>query len=174
MWVGRASEFIPRLRLANVTAATLSRFAAVTVVLVVTGSSAHAQASFPDAAELTGRLAPDHEQVTTVRKAAELWFTAYRASVSRVRGNVCNFDPSCSHYSQEAISELGFLRGIAMTGDRLIRCNHCLNPGDYPRGAVFVEDRGAKLLDLPEDHDMWWWFEGRTRPHREGLLDAAE
>ena len=35
----------------------------------------------------------------------------------------CGFEPSCSQFSKEAINELGFIRGIFLTADRLTRCN---------------------------------------------------
>lgn len=34
----------------------------------------------------------------------------------------CRFWPSCSAYAQQAIELNGFLRGIGMTGKRLLRC----------------------------------------------------
>ena len=35
----------------------------------------------------------------------------------------CNFVPSCSQFSAKAIGQLGALRGILLTSDRLQRCN---------------------------------------------------
>ena len=35
--------------------------------------------------------------------------------------DVCNFEPSCSHYGLEAIRRHGFL-GVLMTSNRLLRC----------------------------------------------------
>ena len=34
----------------------------------------------------------------------------------------CNFEPSCSHFGQEAIKRYG-AQGLLMTADRLLRCN---------------------------------------------------
>ncbi len=39
----------------------------------------------------------------------------------------CQFSPSCSNYGAEAIREYGVIRGVAMSADRIVRCN----PGAY-------------------------------------------
>lgn len=58
----------------------------------------------------------------------------------------CNFEPSCSAYSEEAIVRFGLLRGLTMTWSRLRRCNRpdvtckCLEP--VPQGFDDVETRG--------------------------------
>ena len=46
----------------------------------------------------------------------------YQANISRKLGNRCVFDPSCSHYSELAYREKGFLMGTKLTLKRLIRC----------------------------------------------------
>ena len=46
----------------------------------------------------------------------------------------CNFEPSCSAYAQEAISRFGLHRGLALSWNRIRRCNvrdcvgKCLEP----------------------------------------------
>lgn len=87
------------------------------------------------------------------------WFTGYRKTLSEVRGPVCNFSPSCSRFSQEAISKYGFAKGLLMTGDRLLRCHCCITPGDYARGTV--SDKGRTVyFDPVGDHSSW----GRWEP----------
>jgi len=83
--------------------------------------------------------------------AAGYWFKVYRTTLSKARGPVCNFNPSCSGFSQQAIEKYGFGTGLLMTTDRLLRCNQCLKPSSYPRGTVYTVD-GARLYDPPEDH----------------------
>ncbi len=39
----------------------------------------------------------------------------------------CPFDNSCSNYSKLAISRFGLLKGVALSADRLTRCNQFLN-----------------------------------------------
>jgi len=44
----------------------------------------------------------------------------------------CRFEPSCSHYAQEAIEEWGVYRGILMSIFRLARCHPFCEGGHDP------------------------------------------
>jgi len=46
----------------------------------------------------------------------------YQIKISKNLGNRCVFDPSCSHYSEMAYREKGFLRGTYLTIRRLLKC----------------------------------------------------
>jgi putative membrane protein insertion efficiency factor len=46
----------------------------------------------------------------------------YQVVVSPRLGNVCRYEPSCSHYAYEAIERHGALRGIGLSLRRLGRC----------------------------------------------------
>ena len=46
----------------------------------------------------------------------------YQVTLSRLDLPVCNFEPSCSHFAQDAIRERGAAIGILMASDRLQRC----------------------------------------------------
>jgi uncharacterized protein len=35
----------------------------------------------------------------------------------------CKYEPTCSRYALEAVTEFGVLRGIVLAGWRLLRCN---------------------------------------------------
>jgi uncharacterized protein len=48
---------------------------------------------------------------------------AYQLLISPLLLPSCRFEPSCSHYAQEAITEHGALRGIILTLKRLARCH---------------------------------------------------
>jgi hypothetical protein len=48
---------------------------------------------------------------------------AYQMTLSPLLGDRCKYYPSCSHYAIDAISEKGSLKGLALTGWRLLRCN---------------------------------------------------
>ncbi len=37
--------------------------------------------------------------------------------------NVCKYEPTCSHYAEEAINTHGIVKGIAMGAWRILRCN---------------------------------------------------
>jgi len=46
----------------------------------------------------------------------------YQRAISPGIGNVCRFEPSCSHYAYEAFERHGLLRGLWLTGRRLASC----------------------------------------------------
>jgi len=46
----------------------------------------------------------------------------YQAHISERLGNRCVFDPSCSHYSEMAFRQKGFIRGVIHTIKRLNKC----------------------------------------------------
>jgi putative membrane protein insertion efficiency factor len=48
---------------------------------------------------------------------------AYQLLISPLLLPSCRFEPSCSHYAQEAIAEHGALHGIILTLKRLKRCH---------------------------------------------------
>jgi putative membrane protein insertion efficiency factor len=37
--------------------------------------------------------------------------------------NACRFEPSCSHYTEEAVREYGVIKGILLGAWRILRCN---------------------------------------------------
>ncbi len=47
----------------------------------------------------------------------------YQACISSQDKPSCQFQLSCSHYSEQAIKKFGLLRGILMSSDRLQRCH---------------------------------------------------
>ncbi|WP_091854055.1 membrane protein insertion efficiency factor YidD [Marinobacter segnicrescens] len=68
----------------------------------------------------------------------------YRKTGGGIRwfGIDCNFEPSCSAYSEEAIRRFGLLRGLGLTWDRVRRCNRpdavckCIEPVRWDSGHV--------------------------------------
>lgn len=46
----------------------------------------------------------------------------YQKNISHRLGNRCVFDPSCSHYSEQAFRQFGFVKGTLLTIKRLKRC----------------------------------------------------
>ncbi len=74
-----------------------------------------------------------------------LLLKAYRRVVSPLYGQVCSFYPSCSAYGLEAVTVHGALKGSALTGWRILRCNPLTGGGVdpvpqarriWPQGAV--------------------------------------
>lgn len=63
----------------------------------------------------------------------------YRLLLKPWLGNACRFEPSCSAYAIEALQRHGALRGCALAGWRLLRCQPWCDggcdpvPGSFPR-----------------------------------------
>jgi len=68
----------------------------------------------------------------------------YQIFLGPVKGDFCEFYPTCSYYGFLAIKERGLL-GIVMTADRLHRCHHDLHFYD----TILVGDK-IKYLDVIE------------------------
>jgi putative membrane protein insertion efficiency factor len=70
-------------------------------------------------------------------------FRAYRVAIAPAIGNVCRFEPSCSHYSEEAIARFGLLRGLLLTLWRLLRCHPFARGGldPVPDRKFFAQER---------------------------------
>jgi putative membrane protein insertion efficiency factor len=68
------------------------------------------------------------------------FFRAYRVAISPAIGNVCRFEPSCSHYAEEAIERFGLLRGMFLAMGRILRCHPFARAGLDP-----VPGGGKKL-----------------------------
>jgi putative membrane protein insertion efficiency factor len=67
-----------------------------------------------------------------VRHVVALPIHAYRVLVSPLLGQRCKYHPSCSRYALDALREYGVLRGLVLTGWRLLRCNPWSHGGvDY-------------------------------------------
>jgi uncharacterized protein len=73
----------------------------------------------------------------------------YRLTLGGLLGGQCRFHPSCSAYAEEAIRDLGALRGVPLAAWRVLRCSPLTAGGvDYPpghalRAARAVEREGA-------------------------------
>ncbi|GIG54090.1 membrane protein insertion efficiency factor YidD [Demequina activiva] len=66
---------------------------------------------------------------------------AYQLLVSPLLGPRCKYYPSCSHYGLEAVRRHGAIKGFALAGWRVLRCNPWSNGG-----VDDVPERGAPLF----------------------------
>jgi len=74
----------------------------------------------------------------------------YKSIFSEQLSSTCGFTPSCSGFSNAAIHRYHFLKGLALTTDRLTRCNG--DAGEHSPGCMH-NPADATLFDFPEWHD---------------------
>ena len=67
---------------------------------------------------------------TLPRRALITLVRGYRFFLSPWLGSSCRFEPTCSHYTEQAIAKYGLLRGSWMGARRIARC-HPWSPGGY-------------------------------------------
>ena len=58
--------------------------------------------------------------------------TLYQRVISPALPRRCKYEPTCSSYAAQALREFGILRGLALAGWRLLRCNPFSNGGYDP------------------------------------------
>lgn len=69
------------------------------------------------------------EEKSFIRKYNPLSLTfssllfVYQRFISVQISSKCSFHPSCSNFSKECIKRYGILKGVALSADRLMRCN---------------------------------------------------
>jgi putative membrane protein insertion efficiency factor len=74
--------------------------------------------------------------VSAVRAIAVAPVRLYQQLISPLLPARCKYHPSCSEYAVTAVRRYGILRGSALAGWRLLRCN------PWSHGGVdFVEDQ---------------------------------
>ena len=44
-------------------------------------------------------------------------------AMTSITPRVCRYEPTCSHYAEQAVRRHGAVRGLALAGWRLLRCN---------------------------------------------------
>jgi putative membrane protein insertion efficiency factor len=67
------------------------------------------------------------------RQALLLLVRGYRLTLGKAIGGGCRFHPSCSAYAEQAIAELGALRGSTLAIWRVVRCSPLTAGGvDHP------------------------------------------
>jgi len=70
----------------------------------------------------------DEHQI--MKQVALLLIRFYQRFLSPLMGSSCRFQPTCSHYTYEAIEKHGIGRGVWLGARRILRC-HPWNPGGY-------------------------------------------
>lgn len=71
---------------------------------------------------------------------------AYRYGISPIIGPRCRFFPSCSEYGQQALARFGLVRGLWLTGGRLLRCHPWNDGGLDPLPDTFDPPAAGRYL----------------------------
>lgn len=74
----------------------------------------------------------EHRRRSPLAALILLPIRAYRRFISPALPARCRYYPTCSAYAEEAIRELGVIRGTILAGWRLLRCNPLSNGGLDP------------------------------------------
>ncbi len=62
----------------------------------------------------------------------EYIYAFYKVGLRPLFGNACQFQPTCSNYSHQAFLDHGFVKGLALTTWRLLRCQPFCSGGYDP------------------------------------------
>ena len=65
-----------------------------------------------------------------LQKILILLVRGYQLFISPWKGPCCRFTPSCSEYAIEAISKHGVVKGLLLSGKRILKC-HPFHAGGY-------------------------------------------
>ena len=93
-------------------------------------------------------------------KALILLIRIYQLTLSKMMGQVCRFEPSCSRYAVKCLEYHGAFRGSWLAAVRLSKC-HPFHPGGWdppppPRGREDLAEKPPVLLEADPDE---------SRPH---------
>jgi len=91
----------------------------------------------------------DTTQVTSPLQCLSIGLiNAYQIVGHVIPFDLCIYEPSCSNFALEAISQYGTLRGVQMTANRIMRCNPSRR---FEKDSRYIPV-GGKLFDPPEDY----------------------
>jgi putative component of membrane protein insertase Oxa1/YidC/SpoIIIJ protein YidD len=100
--------------------------------------------------------------------SGEWMIGAYKAVLSPLQGsNICNFSPTCSQFARGAIQSQGFLPGLLIGADRLMRCNTLA--WSYYDTYYPVDVVSGRMPDPVANHVAWL-----RPPDEPGLLVSAQ
>jgi putative component of membrane protein insertase Oxa1/YidC/SpoIIIJ protein YidD len=74
----------------------------------------------------------------------------YQRAISPQISAGCAYEISCSNFSKQCISHYGFIKGIALSTDRLTRCNKIASADFHP---LLINNQN-KVIDNPEMYKL--------------------
>ena len=94
------------------------------------------------------------EKDATTAKGATLTLPIqfYQAHISKVDGDRCQMEPSCSTFCIDALKKHGFFLGWIMCSDRLVRCGRDEKKVSVP---ISINNK-TRIYDPVSNNDFWW------------------
>lgn len=83
-----------------------------------------------------------------VEVVADSLFGIYEKGISPTETHECPMSPSCSAFAKRAIRQVGVLKGLLLTADRLLRDNRFAQ--NY-----YSRNKDGKLIDPVERYTQW-------------------
>jgi len=127
-------------------------FSMLVLLLVLSQTGLSEGSSAPESDSLSQIVSPNSaEELPTPSPLiwpAVIGLSLYQKILSPQQGQVCAFQPTCSHFAQKALRKYGLLQGALMTSDRLQRCHQCA-AGHYP------QTKTGLCHDPIENHHLW-------------------
>ena len=96
------------------------------------------------------RHRPHFAREPVVAKVLIFFIRIYQKTLSRLLGNVCRFEPSCSRYAFDALKVHGAVKGTVLTTFRVARCQpFCADGHDPVPEAAGLRPEGEGLRPSP-------------------------
>lgn len=89
------------------------------------------RSGFPEKKESDMEVLSPGKEMGLLKSSAVVSIKIYQKMISSQDVPSCKFSPSCSNFGVQSIQRYGVLRGILLTGDRLLRCNPFVGSGHY-------------------------------------------
>jgi len=101
-----------------------------------------------------GQKKRTEKNVATTEQTAPLVLPIqlYQKYLSKVGGNRCQMEPSCSTFCINALKKHGFFLGWTMCSDRLVRCGRDEEKISIP---IWINDE-KRIYDPVSNNDFWW------------------
>lgn len=74
----------------------------------------------------------------------------YQNIISPQLSSGCQYEMVCSNFSKHAIEEYGWLKGIALSSDRLLRCN----PANIKELPYIYRNSSGQVIDVPKQYKI--------------------
>jgi len=106
---------------------------------------------------LVTRCINENRYILTKQNYRAAWYNIpkqllffYKSTISQQIAAHCEFEPSCSTFSDAAIEQYGFLKGFFLTADRLSRCGVSFSETPH----YLINRNNAKIIDTPSQYSF--------------------